>query len=180
MILIWAGCKYRQTWDSWIIHSFSPPTTTADTLIFDLSWIDGPPSFLEQIADGINFPVTILAGLVAVPLTRTAHSGAEMELIEHVVTAIFIPVFWYSVGSFIDRRRMRRLRDRILFKGITVLMLIMASCLVLLWTVSLFHENGWLIEQLLAMTWSLVAIVCLSRTMRDWRRSKSQLGGETG
>jgi len=89
-----------------------------------------------------------------------------MELVEHSVTAILIPMFWYCVGSLIDRRWVPKLHSSVALKGIAFLTLGVASVVCYLLVASLFHESGWRIFGLLGIAWSVVVIVFPLQTMR--------------
>jgi hypothetical protein len=93
LLIIWFGCPYRDTWTQWL-------TSTGG---FMPSWIDGPPSILEQFALGINLPAVLLLPILAL-FQSTVRTGAGQELLMHIVTAIAVPGMWYLIGRWIDNR----------------------------------------------------------------------------
>ena len=54
LVLVWLGCYYRQTWQAQFEHWITSRPVAATEFI--PGWVDGPVSFEEQLAFGINAP----------------------------------------------------------------------------------------------------------------------------
>ncbi len=97
------GCPYLRV----VIEEFRHPPDPAE-ISFRPDFIDGDISTWEQLAIGINLPPCWLAWIaiaIAAPfLPSLADSGRVSELAQHALQAVAIPIFWYWLGSRLDRR----------------------------------------------------------------------------
>ena len=71
----------------------------------DVDAFDQP--YLEQLADGLNVPITWPAALISIPVHYAFEpqpTGAQRELLIHSISAVFIPFLWFFAGKAMDRR----------------------------------------------------------------------------
>ncbi len=101
LALVWYGCWYRPTWQHWFKNWASP--SLAQTGFYP-AWVDGIESLPEQIASGLNFPAVAAAALSVVPFENRLSTGASRELAMHILAALYIPLLWYLIGRWIDKR----------------------------------------------------------------------------
>lgn len=98
------GCPYLRV----VIEEFRHPPDPAE-ISFRPDFIDGDISTWEQLAIGINLPPCWLAWIaiaIAVPFLPSLNdSGRVAELAQHALQAVAIPIFWYWLGSRLDRRK---------------------------------------------------------------------------
>ena len=98
------GCPYLRV----VIEEFRHPPDPAE-ITFRPDFIDGEISTWEQLAIGINLPPCWLAWIaiaIAAPFLPSLNdSGRVAELAQHALQAVAIPIFWYWLGSRLDRRK---------------------------------------------------------------------------
>ncbi len=98
------GCPYLRV----VIEEFRRAQDPAE-IAFRPDFIDGDISTWEQLVIGINLPPCWLAWIaiaIAAPfLPYLNDSGRVAELAQHALQAVAIPIFWYWLGSRLDRRK---------------------------------------------------------------------------
>jgi hypothetical protein len=100
LLLIWYGCYYRPTWQHQLQHWITPRPVVADG--WDPTWMDGSPSFAEQLALGINALAVFTSMLMLIPFDSLFPDGASRELAAHTA-ALFIPLLWYFTGRRLEQ-----------------------------------------------------------------------------
>lgn len=166
LVLVWLGCYYRQTWQAQFEHWITSRPVAATEFI--PGWVDGPVSFEEQLAFGINAPAVLASGLVLRPLDSAFHDGASEELAAHTAAILLIPVLWYFIGRRLEHRTGEAAHRSKVGKISRVAGLAVASAVALL---ALSHASlGEMpVAQILTLAWIIVGIVAASRTIRRWR-----------
>jgi hypothetical protein len=102
---VWSGCLYRPTWQSQFQHWIA--SRPADEWL--PTWVDGPPSWEELLASGVNAPAAVASALILQPVHFLFHDGASRELANHSMTALLVPLLWYFIGRrFLGGRRAAR------------------------------------------------------------------------
>jgi hypothetical protein len=164
VLLIWYGCPYRRTWQSW---SATRPDAVEN---WNLEWIDGPPNFEEQLALGLNSPA-LLSTLLLIPFDAHLRTGAAKELASYSVMALFVPFLWYVVGRRLDRRggtaapRPSMIRRVLIIAGLLV-----SAVVAVLMVVALVVRLGeGLTARVLILAWASWGILLCFRAIRHWR-----------
>jgi len=168
LVLIWYGCLYRQTWQSQWQHWITSRPVAADEWI--PTWVDGAPSFAEQLASGINAPAVFAATLILIPFDSLFHNGASHELAAHGATSIFVPLLWYLIGRRLERRRGVLTRPTMIGKVLMIGGLTAAALVAIFIVVSLaFRSDEMVAGRLLILSWAIGGILLSSKTILHWR-----------
>jgi lysylphosphatidylglycerol synthetase-like protein (DUF2156 family) len=137
---------------------------------FDMAWIDGPLSSAEQLALGINAPVTLAALVILIPFESLFHDGASRALAMYTITALGIPILWYLIGRRLETRTIVRAHFSKARKVLTVCGLAIAALLVLQIAGALIFRFGeMLVGRLLILGWSITGVLVFSRSVRHWK-----------
>jgi small-conductance mechanosensitive channel len=168
VLLVWYGCSYRPTsqhmFENWITPR--PPFPTA----WYPAWIDGPPSFEEQVARGINTPPVFVSMLILIPFDSVFPDGASRELASHFLEALFIPVLWYAIGRRLDRRMAGPMSASVARKALTWAGLTTACLVTLLITFTFARSLGELfVGRLLILAWGVIGTWICLKMIHRWK-----------
>jgi hypothetical protein len=169
LLLIWYGCPYWQTWQNRLGHWMMPTSVGAHE--FDMAWIDGPLSSAEQLALGINAPMTLAALVILIPFESLFHDGASRALAMYTITALSIPILWYLIGRRLETRTIVRAHFSKARKILTVWGLASAALLLALQIADalIFRFGEMLVGRLLILGWSITGILVFSQSIRHWK-----------
>jgi len=169
LALIWFGCPYRQTWQVQIRRWIAPRTAAVDGG-FDPVWMCGSPSLPEQAAFGINAPAAFAATLVLAPFGSLLRYGSSCEFAEHVMTAFCIPLLWFPIGRWLERRSVVPARPS-MFRRLSIMArLVIAGLGAILVAALLVVQPGeFLVAPLFMLAWALGGALVLSMRIRRWK-----------
>jgi hypothetical protein len=174
LVLVWHGCNYRLVWQDRCERWIAPHAPIGDR--WDPTWIDGPASVAEQLAEGIDAPAALGGALALAPLVSAFRSafrdGASRELASHAATALFVPFLWYLIGRRLDRRRIVHNPPTVVEKVATVAGLVMAALVTVPIVGSIiltFRFGELLVGRLLILAWAIGGILVASSGIRRWR-----------
>ena len=160
--LIWIGCPYRPTWIAWI----NPPSAEnagqmSGMGTIRMEYIDAADGSLpEQVAQGLNVPAVLTGGFIAETIDYFREkqlTGAESELLAHVLAALLIPFLWYFVIKRLAVKNKNRSQASVPMKVIAIIGISILGLLALLVMFTFFISDTQ--PQIAAKILSLIWIV---------------------
>jgi hypothetical protein len=129
----------------------------------------------EQIATGLNFPPTVIAGIMTIPIHYTNHfRSSQLEVISHALTALLVPFHWLWVISTTFSAQKPRRKLSIYVKACIIIGLVLLTILAVLMLsivlISVLRNNYYsIIRDFFYLVWFVWGIwILIARLRKHW------------